>query len=199
MELLNLFPTKVMIETVPSEIIFSSKDFVIGQDFPEGTHNEEWVGSKTSYDDLYTYEEMSPLVDFINQTFNNYLINFQAGQFQHFRMSGMWANIHSNGFRHQSHVHPNVYYSGVVYLDIPETATNRGTLVFDNPTPAHMHQADDDQNRTYEISPETSKVIIFPSWLRHGTDRFYDPEGNKRVCISFNYVLDYCSINTMKI
>ena len=101
----------------------------------------------------------------------------------------MWANVSSKLNRHNMHMHPNSFFSGVLYLNAPK---NCGNIGFKDPRYGSELLAfdfEDDsifQHRTIEIEPVTGRLIMFPSWLYHGTRQgeFDPPE--ERVSLSFN-------------
>ncbi len=90
------------------------------------------------------------------------------------------------------------------YPYIPE-CEDPGNIVFLDPRQAkNMVHADFVKsscisNRNIWVTPQTGLLLLFPSWLEHGTDLFIISKDEKRVAISFNYQITKCSEKTMRI
>lgn len=112
-----------------------------------------------------------------------------------YNITCMWANISSKNNRHNMHLHPNSFISGVLYLNSPN---NCGNIGFRDPRHSMemlcMEFTDDSifRHRTIEIEPITGRLILFPSWLQHGT-RPGEFENDVRISLSFN-VMPKCSV-----
>ncbi len=101
----------------------------------------------------------------------------------------MWANVSSKLNRHNMHMHPNSFFSGVLYLNAPE---NCGNIGFKDPRIGSELLAFDFEedsvfrHRTIEVEPVTGRLIFFPSWLYHGTRQGEFNPPDERVSLSFN-------------
>jgi uncharacterized protein (TIGR02466 family) len=109
------------------------------------------------------------------------------------RMNCMWANIHGQMGWHDQHHHPNSMFSGVVYIECPEPEPG-DFYVRDPRLQAHQYVYDYTRERAenydyWSITPEQGQIIIFPSWLEHGTrpGRF---DRGERISVSFNCMLE---------
>jgi len=111
----------------------------------------------------------------------------------------MWANVSTKLNRHNMHLHPNSFFSGVLYLNAPN---NCGNIGFKDPrygSELISFDFEDDsifKNRTIEVEPVTGRMIFFPSWLYHGTRQGDFNDDQTRVSLSFNImpktkVVDY--------
>ena len=84
------------------------------------------------------------------------------------RFAGSWSVwLRKEGF-HASHVHPQGWLSSALYVDLPpETADqpNAGWLQLGQPKPELGLKLDPLQL----IKPEPGRLILFPSWMWHGT------------------------------
>jgi uncharacterized protein (TIGR02466 family) len=111
-------------------------------------------------------------------------------------MTCMWANVSKPKNRHALHPHANSYYSGVLYLETPGTPGNIG---FKDPRPSsEMLSPDYIENsmfklRTIEIEPRKGRLVMFPSWLHHGTRPGNFDESLDRIALSFN-IMPRCTI-----
>lgn len=114
---------------------------------------------------------------------------------QPLRFSGWGVVLESGGYQ-APHGHPESLFSGVVYLQVPTGAENRshrhapGSLCFygdgvreasglDSRSQAH-------ELATLSFLPQRGDVILFPSYLWHGTVPFVSDE--QRICLAFNVV-----------
>jgi uncharacterized protein (TIGR02466 family) len=119
-------------------------------------------------------------------------------------MTCMWSNVQRDRAKHHIHSHPNSFYSGVIYLDIPKDC-DPGNIFFIDPRQAkNMWHADYKKPnglsyRDWFITPVTGMMLLFPSWLEHGTDICKVGPGKHRISLSFNYMLSKASGPTMKI
>jgi len=158
----------------------------------------------TTSDDLHIDDKFTELVTLIDSEAQQFFKDYLG--LESLTMSCMWSNIQINGFKHHLHQHPNSFYSGVIYLDVPEgDEVNPGNIFFTDPRPAkNMFYADyAKQNplsdRGWWVTPKIGGMILFPSWLEHGTELCILEENTQRVSLSFNYRLNQCSEPTMKI
>jgi len=100
-----------------------------------------------------------------------------------------WFNVQGTQSVLKEHIHPNSILSGSLFVNIGKKASK---LYFHNPNPfvsyAQIKQPPNDY--TYEwycFEPKKGDLIIFPSWLRHGSNHnknFY----KDRTVISFNAI-----------
>ena len=103
----------------------------------------------------------------------------------------MWANVSKKLNRHNLHLHPNSFFSGVVYINAPK---NSGNIGFKDPRTASELLAFDFEpnsifeHRTIEVEPVTGRMIIFPSWLYHGTRQGEFSDNENRISLSFNVI-----------
>ena len=100
------------------------------------------------------------------------------------RIQGMWSVcLRSDGF-HLSHYHPAGWISSAFYLSLPPAAAMReggGWLKFGEPAFATRPALEAE----YFIKPEPGLLVLFPSWLWHGTVPFTAPDA-RRLTIAFD-------------
>jgi tetratricopeptide (TPR) repeat protein len=102
-----------------------------------------------------------------------------------YRFSGSWSvRLRPGGF-HLNHVHPMGWISSAYYVDVPRepdhSQPNAGWLKFGEPdmvmpgcTPDHF------------VAPEPGMLVLFPSYLWHGTVPF--ERGEQRLTAAFDVV-----------
>lgn len=200
----NLFPTPVCLTSVTPDVCALAKDQVLKiiQTTPALSDMLQETGGATTPDDLNQRPEFFELTKEIQQEMNVYAEVYLGLAPNSIQLTCMWANVHTSGYRHQTHQHPNSYLSGVVYLNVPDTS-NRGNIYFMDPRQAKNMQHGDFvgesglSSRYWEYVPTTSLMILFPSWLEHGTQLFKSDE--YRVSLSFNFSLIKATHHSFKL
>jgi uncharacterized protein (TIGR02466 family) len=83
-------------------------------------------------------------------------------------------------------VHPGSSISGVLYLKVDK---NSSKIYFYNPNPYNVILRKKQHNiNNYEymfFQPEIGDLILFPSWLKHGSD-VDENMSEERIALSFN-------------
>lgn len=99
------------------------------------------------------------------------------------RFSGSWSVRLRAGGRHSNHVHPQGWISSALYIALPEgmagEAGDAGWLTLGQP---------DDRLRLSlapwrKIEPKPAQLVLFPSWMWHGTVPFAEGE---RLTVAFD-------------
>ena len=91
--------------------------------------------------------------------------------------------LRPSGF-HTNHVHPRGWLSSAYYIALPETSAaepNGGWLKFGEPGPRI-----DGCAAEYSIKPAEGMLVLFPSYMWHGTVPFHDKAA--RTTIAFDVV-----------
>lgn len=186
----QLFPTEIYLHNYEAE---PWCDYYVAQLDLIRTHQGRTNsnGSWTSPDDLDLRPEWQPLKELILSTAHACMTD-QGIVFEQIHMNCMWANIHGKSSSHQQHQHPNSHWSGVVYLALDEQ--DPGELYFRDPrvqahTWAFEYLPGREHGDHWQLRPQRGQMIIFPSWLEHGTQAHASDQ--ERYCVSFNLELDY--------
>jgi len=122
-----------------------------------------------------------------------YVANLPAPDYEHpllgpprnrrIRFSGSWSVRLQGRGHHANHVHPLGWISSALYISVPERqagdAGDSGWLILGEPdeslgvaAPAHT-----------KIEPKEGKLVLFPSWMWHGTRPFAEGE---RMTVAFD-------------
>lgn len=193
-----LFPTPVAELNVDTHLCKRYADIV-----QETLKNQvEFFGhkdlSECTHDDLNTRNEYTELVAIIDKNVQKFS-NFLGLEDNSLAMSCMWSNVHYNGNSHQVHCHTNSFVSGVLYLQTPETIEDgQGNFfVMDPRSGSRYQQANYIKpsvlgEKNWHFKPEVGKMLLFPSWLEHGTTFYKNEKNEKRISIAFNYILKRC-------
>ena len=100
-----------------------------------------------------------------------------------------WFNIQDKESVLKEHTHPNSILSGGLFINVGKKASK---LYFHNPNPfvSYTETKEPLNNYSYDwysFNPKKGDLIIFPSWLRHGSNGYKNLYSNRTV-ISFNAV-----------
>jgi len=113
-----------------------------------------------------------------------------------FYNTNMWANISSgNEYFHQTHSHPNCFFSSIIYLRGNESS---GTT-FHDPRPQTQVFTPDYSiynsinGSSFQIPYIEGYIIIFPSWLPHNVSGKTD-DNSTRITITCNSMM-HCEVN----
>lgn len=98
------------------------------------------------------------------------------------RFAGSWSvRLRGAGF-HASHVHPQGWISSALYVALPPESAGKsdsGWLQLSEPPPDLRTEL----NPLALVKPEPGRLVLFPSWMWHGTIPF--PEG-ERLTVAFD-------------
>ena len=104
------------------------------------------------------------------------------------KLKGYWFSVNSYGDYTTLHNHRDSILSGVFYVDIPDE--NMGKINFERSDdisyflpPLENYNNFTGERASYQ--PETGRVLIFPSWLKHSVDA--NRSKKNRISVSFNY------------
>lgn len=137
-------------------------------------------------------------LDRIKNICNNYVnkyTNSLLGLTDEFVMFKSWLSMNVNGTLHEEHSHRNTMISCLIYFD---------EYMSDQPlAPINFWQEGLDQifksfqfrfkvkepnqynNNYLSIFPKTNTILVFPAWIRHGTQA--SSSNIERYCIGTNY------------
>ena len=104
------------------------------------------------------------------------------------RFSGSWSVRLGSGGRHSNHIHPQGWISSALYIALPQRKEGEpedaGWLTLGEP--------DDnlglDLPPWRKIEPRPGQLVLFPSWMWHGTRPFRDGE---RLTVAFDVMPPY--------
>ncbi len=109
---------------------------------------------------------------------------FLARAGQGWRFSDSWSSLLREGGNHVDHVHPHGWISGVCYLDVPQACQDpvaqQGWLQFGR----CEFDARLGQTEGLTVQPIPGRVVLFPSYLWHGTVPFHTAE--ERLTVAFD-------------
>jgi len=96
------------------------------------------------------------------------------------RFAGSWSVRLREGGRHANHTHPQGWISSALYISVPPEGTgDAGWLTVGEPDD-HL---DSSLSPWKKIEPKPGKLVLFPSWMWHGTVPFHSGE---RLSVAFD-------------
>jgi uncharacterized protein (TIGR02466 family) len=106
------------------------------------------------------------------------------------RITNSWYNIQRKNSTLAFHSHPESVVSGALYI---KTDSDSSMLNFQNPNNhigfSKYKHVTKYSSEYYNFIPSNGKLILFPSWLKHGS--YHRNMSDERVVISFNTINKY--------
>ncbi|WP_421133961.1 putative 2OG-Fe(II) oxygenase [Alteromonas sp. A079] len=149
-------------------------------------------GSQT-FEDLF--DDPAPVIQTMKERIIENVSTFVASQIDmkkhpflsrlstQFAFKGSWSvKLRKTGF-HKSHYHSAGWLSGVYYVDVPDEVEKGGNgwLVFGRPDLGNISLCED-----YAIKPVAGNLVLFPSYLWHGTNPINSAQ--HRMTVAFDIV-----------
>lgn len=92
---------------------------------------------------------------------------FLRRNFGGYHIRSAWSvRLHAGG-HHVDHIHPEGWISSAYYVDVPSGKDKEGWIKFGEP-PEPLNKILD-QGPEYELQPRPGRLVLFPSYLWHGT------------------------------
>jgi hypothetical protein len=104
------------------------------------------------------------------------------------KITNSWFNTQGKGSLLKNHKHPDSVLSGALYINVDSDSS---PLCFDSPNPfityTSVPRLTTYSNSVSTLIPEIGDLVVFPSWLSHGSNGIAN-QTNNRIAISFNAV-----------
>jgi uncharacterized protein (TIGR02466 family) len=202
--LLNLFPTPLVIATLPDaealnvelkRIIFARE--AAGESVQRSNHG----GWQSSWD-LHQWggAPMHSVVAFVRAIVEHMTVDRAGKRHELAWRINAWANVNRQGHGNQFHTHPGALWSATYYVDDGgvgadpslggefEIQDPRGVapvmyapyLTFPGPDGAALGEAQ-------RLPPRSGMCVVFPSWLSHGVRPYRGTR--ERISIAINFSL----------
>ena len=121
-------------------------------------------------------------------------LNFKSGT--EFKITKAWANLNNSAPVNLPHCHPTGMFSAVYYVKGSGTPENGNIVILSPLAPTIQYVIPEeykDTNNSFNswhctIPPETSKLILFPSWIMHSVSPNQLPHSD-RISIAIDAVL----------
>jgi len=183
------FPTLIWQADLPDNEkseLKNIKDFILNlkKEEPAGVKKSSYGGwqSDTYHNHVEGFENITDKIDKTIETIRN-----QIGV-PELKLKDFWCNVNTYGDYNVLHNHHGSILSGVFYVDVPDENMGNINFVRSDDISYYLPKLQEYNNFTGESAtykPETGRVLIFPSWLKHSVDGCKSK--NNRISISFNY------------
>jgi uncharacterized protein (TIGR02466 family) len=144
-----------------------------------------------SKDNLQTHEYISEFVNICKAELSG-VFDYLKVEYEDIEINNMWANITKNDYYHSLHVHPNSFYSGLIYLQVPKY-TMPTTLA----NPHNMFKMIEpnytgdtvETRQSYDCYPEFSKMALWDSTIPHMVPNDISKNPNEeRISLAFTAI-----------
>ena len=180
-EVINLFPTPVMLLNLPRA--FTEKEIKSIHSFEKRTN----VGNSvtTDYNILKT-AELKSIKQFLNSSLQIYLEKIICPRYKTtLYITESWVNFTQPGGHHHIHRHQNSIVSGVLYIS---AEAGKDKISFSKETHQVIYIAPSEFNawntQSWRVGVETGQLILFPSEVAHMVEPVIG--NNMRISLSFN-------------
>ncbi|APD93423.1 hypothetical protein BM523_05010 [Alteromonas mediterranea] len=156
----------------------------IGQSLKNGTQTyEDLFLSSSSLIEELSKEILVQASAFIKDLKTDKAHPFYSRLSDKLKYIGSWSVRLRNGGFHKSHYHPEGWLSGVYYVDVPKAVdtAGQGWLMFGRADIANQCFEGD-----YAVKPKNGTLVLFPSYMWHGTNAFSTNE--HRLTVAFDIV-----------
>lgn len=185
MELIKLFPTPVLVDTISVSEYSSILNEVLPHKEKIYENLEDYVwkdnveSSISKIDNIIAEFNWPILKEIIDLRVKEFLSCHKFYKNKNYELNASWINITQHNGYQGLHVHGGDFstISGVIYLDVPPG--DLGNIFF------MLGPREDTFYGSSEIKPENGKIIIFPGFFPHGV--LPNKTNTKRVSLSFNY------------
>jgi uncharacterized protein (TIGR02466 family) len=193
MQKIHAFPSPIYLKQLgldtnyKSALINASRD-LIGTS--EKGSFKSLRGGVRNQGNIFSHPAFKTLESLITSELQKVLVDYDVPFADYRLILNGWINWQKNQGFNTPHVHPQSWFSGVYYLTF---STGAGRIFFVDPRPqVRVEPIPLTQSKSSEIEKIREKLylnisqdslIIFPSWLEHGTEV---NESDERVSIAFN-------------
>ena len=123
------------------------------------------------------------LLNILTNKINSYALDYGVREV---KLDNSWLSIQKEGSKLNRHTHPDSIISGALYL---KTDSGSSKIYFHNPvtftTFVSYNKQTDFSSETYHFTPKPGDLLLFPSWLGHGSNNNKN-KSNERIVLSFN-------------
>jgi uncharacterized protein (TIGR02466 family) len=195
--IINLFSVPIFVSSLPEEHTFTKDEI----DILKNIKLIKQYGNDGNYlsDDIHVLKNYSltRIKNLCDSYVSHYVKNVLCIDAE-FKMFKSWLSMNQAGTKHEIHAHRNTMISCVMYFD--ENMSN------ENMTPINFVQTgldsifntfqfkfetlnSNEYNSSHvKVAPKTGTVIVFPGWVKHGTDE--SVSNTKRYCLGTNYFFE---------
>ena len=185
-ELRPLWATPIFSTTASTNAIVKARSKIL-EDYARCQAQGLWATHDQLNLELEFADLSAEILEFANQCLDHLTVKRDS-----IYITCMWSNVSPVGHPHSNHQHPNSFYSGLVYLQVPP---NSAGTTFRDPRPAaqvlvpeYHRPSIEFMGQDYVIPAEESKMLLWPSWVAHQVEPVKSGPG-LRISLSFNIML----------
>ena len=195
-KIIDCFPTALFAEeeilTVDENKIITDKIYKLQETFGAG-NTQAWLSGKNSPDNCFQHSSLVEYLDFkiLIERIKLCVEEFARayGSEEPYECQDAWYNIYQSNKYQEFHVHPNVIFSAIYFVKVPDDAQ---PVYFKKPDMSHVRyppknkKYDTPYNQEFIMAPPQERtVIIFRSNLQHSVPPAQ--LSDDRITISLNY------------
>jgi uncharacterized protein (TIGR02466 family) len=203
-EVLKLFPTPIVIATMPDAAPLNAelKRIILAREQASESVERSNRGGWQSSWDMHEWggEPMKKVLAYAKAIVNDATVDRAGNRHDIAWRINCWANINRSGHGNQFHTHPGALWSASYYVDdggVDADRTLGGEFEILDPRgvapamyapqltfPGPDYQG---QGESQRITPRAGVFIVFPSWLSHGVCPYRGTR--ERISIAMNFSL----------
>jgi len=182
----HMFVTPLFVTTITEELRQNIVSELKSQR-KSGKGNQKSFYYWQTNDQLFLDPEFSDIYNVIKSEITE-VFNYLQIEYDDVIINNMWANITANDYFHQTHVHPNSYFSGLIYLQVSDnsapTTFGRPGGIYTMIQPDYKEQMREQQIQ-YLSKPENGKMIMWDSSIPHMVSNSTDFKDDERITLAF--------------
>jgi uncharacterized protein (TIGR02466 family) len=203
-EVLKLFPTPIVIATMPDAVPLNAelKRIILAREQASESVERSNRGGWQSSWDMHEWggEPMKKVLAYAQAIVNDATVDRAGNHHKIAWRINCWANINRSGHGNQFHTHPGALWSASYYVDdggVDADRTLGGEFEILDPrgvapamyAPQLTFPGPDykGQGESHRITPRAGVFIVFPSWLSHGVCPYRGTR--ERISIAMNFSL----------
>jgi uncharacterized protein (TIGR02466 family) len=179
MEIINLFPTPVMVDNIGRD--FTKEEF----DIVRTAEQMDNIGNQSGKNSYILDNSLHGLKQIAQKKIEEYVnLRYAPSTDVQFYITQSWLNWTNRGEYHHSHYHQNSLISGVIYIN----ATEDDRIYFHKNSSPTIRIETENYNLynsdSWWIPVKTGDIILFPSELYHNVQEVSHDE--TRISLAFN-------------
>jgi len=199
---LNLFPTPVVIATIPDAEALNAelKRIILAREESHGSQDRSNRGGWQSSWDIHEWggEPAQKVLAYGRAICNDATVERNGKRHEYSWRVNCWANVNRSGHGNQFHTHPGALWSACYYVDDGGVDADRslgGEFEIADPrgvaTVMYMPQltfpgADyEGMGESQRLTPRPGVMVVFPSWLSHGVCPYLGTR--ERISLAMNF------------
>lgn len=197
MSIINLYSVPIFVEQLKDNDCFTKEEISVLKKIDlEKQYGEH--GNYLSKDihilEKYKLNRIKSLCDYHVNEYTSSIL----GIADRFKMFKSWLSMNVSGSQHEVHSHRNTMISCVLYFDEFMSDQPMAPIYFqqdglDQVFKTFQFRFNVKQNNQYNnnvltIYPKTNMLIIFPGWIKHGTEK--TQSSIERYCLGTNYFFE---------